>query len=127
MIRRPPRSTLFPYTTLFRSDLDYEIKMTKRTNDGGRDVIALTRRDCLSLKLLIECKRYARYRKVNVTQVRALFGVMQDEKVTKALLATTSGFTKKAREFAERNIWKLDLVDYDDLLRLIRKYATKEA
>src|SRR2546429_5148386 len=24
MIRRPPRSTLFPYTTLFRSDLDIE-------------------------------------------------------------------------------------------------------
>src|SRR3712207_8963333 len=23
MIRRPPRSTLFPYTTLFRSGLDY--------------------------------------------------------------------------------------------------------
>src|SRR2546425_9746212 len=25
MIRRPPRSTLFPYTTLFRSVLEYEI------------------------------------------------------------------------------------------------------
>src|SRR2546428_7489998 len=25
MIRRPPRSTLFPYTTLFRSDLDGSI------------------------------------------------------------------------------------------------------
>src|SRR5256885_13317420 len=24
MIRRPPRSTLFPYTTLFRSEFDYE-------------------------------------------------------------------------------------------------------
>src|SRR2546427_5412643 len=24
MIRRPPRSTLFPYTTLFRSELDFE-------------------------------------------------------------------------------------------------------
>src|SRR5258707_8826032 len=24
MIRRPPRSTLFPYTTLFRSDVDLE-------------------------------------------------------------------------------------------------------
>src|SRR5688572_32512612 len=24
MIRRPPRSTLFPYTTLFRSDLTWE-------------------------------------------------------------------------------------------------------
>src|SRR3712207_7794621 len=29
MIRRPPRSTLFPYTTLFRSHLDH--------NDGGVD------------------------------------------------------------------------------------------
>src|SRR5258708_12264066 len=25
MIRRPPRSTLFPYTTLFRSKMGYEI------------------------------------------------------------------------------------------------------
>src|SRR3712207_7082007 len=28
MIRRPPRSTLFPYTTLFRS-LDVELRMTR--------------------------------------------------------------------------------------------------
>src|SRR3712207_8955547 len=26
MIRRPPRSTLFPYTTLFRSDLDDDVE-----------------------------------------------------------------------------------------------------
>src|SRR5688572_31832265 len=26
MIRRPPRSTLFPYTTLFRSDLKAEVE-----------------------------------------------------------------------------------------------------
>src|SRR5260370_27203417 len=26
MIRRPPRSTLFPYTTLFRSELDHGIE-----------------------------------------------------------------------------------------------------
>ena len=56
-----------------------------------------------------------------------LFGVMQDENVTKALLATTSGFTRQARECAQRNIWKLDLIDYEDLLRLVRKYAAKEA
>src|SRR2546426_4734772 len=31
MIRRPPRSTLFPYTTLFRSEADYTITAT---NDG---------------------------------------------------------------------------------------------
>src|SRR5437867_10789474 len=27
MIRRPPRSTLFPYTTLFRSDLTPELRV----------------------------------------------------------------------------------------------------
>src|SRR2546426_1750451 len=26
MIRRPPRSTLFPYTTLFRSEGDFEVR-----------------------------------------------------------------------------------------------------
>src|SRR3712207_7065715 len=31
MIRRPPRSTLFPYTTLFRSDV--------RGRDGDREVL----------------------------------------------------------------------------------------
>src|SRR3712207_4202555 len=27
MIRRPPRSTLFPYTTLFRSDVDLHVRV----------------------------------------------------------------------------------------------------
>ena len=58
-------------------------------------------------------------------RVRALFGVMEDEGATKALLATTSGFTRKAREFAERNIWKLQLADHDDILRMIRNFAAK--
>src|SRR2546422_1943524 len=30
MIRRPPRSTLFPYTTLFRSRLDFPCPSCKR-------------------------------------------------------------------------------------------------
>src|SRR3989442_14865169 len=41
MIRRPPRSTLFPYTTLFRSPAPYgagEVSGRRRdTNDGDRD------------------------------------------------------------------------------------------
>src|SRR2546430_10516134 len=31
MIRRPPRSTLFPYTTLFRSDVDAALAKGKET------------------------------------------------------------------------------------------------
>src|SRR5258708_14856271 len=43
MIRRPPRSTLFPYTTLFRSQLDENIgsprqrKVTQSQHRGGAD------------------------------------------------------------------------------------------
>src|SRR3712207_7925909 len=36
MIRRPPRSTLFPYTTLFRSDLDCGREVGAVEDDVGR-------------------------------------------------------------------------------------------
>src|SRR5438874_3660637 len=48
MIRRPPRSTLFPYTTLFRSDADEQFlggpelflgEMFERTDQGGDGVL----------------------------------------------------------------------------------------
>src|SRR2546430_10504917 len=63
MIRRPPRSTLFPYTTLFRSDLSpddhYRIREQqlaalfehsgKDDNlDGGGQVFELHERHCLA-------------------------------------------------------------------------------
>src|SRR2546422_1786091 len=44
MIRRPPRSTLFPYTTLFRSlvvggDLDQAAEFGRRQVRGGAQVL----------------------------------------------------------------------------------------
>src|SRR3712207_7453407 len=44
MIRRPPRSTLFPYTTLFRSScqsIDYSIRLP-----GNRRTQDITKSDC---------------------------------------------------------------------------------
>src|SRR3712207_6876290 len=45
MIRRPPRSTLFPYTTLFRSlapDVEYQVfGAGRRLPLGGRNVEAV--------------------------------------------------------------------------------------
>src|SRR2546430_13216795 len=37
MIRRPPRSTLFPYTTLFRSPVEQEIEAPLFNRDDLRD------------------------------------------------------------------------------------------
>src|SRR5258708_16990118 len=43
MIRRPPRSTLFPYTTLFRSAMPLgglaTLSVATRSSDNGRTVI----------------------------------------------------------------------------------------
>src|SRR5438477_7912749 len=52
MIRRPPRSTLFPYTTLFRSPSDFDVRHSVSaaltydvpTLFRGRTLSALTRR-----------------------------------------------------------------------------------
>src|SRR2546425_5518179 len=47
MIRRPPRSTLFPYTTLFRSDripadgLEVAKALAAELKDGGWDLILI--------------------------------------------------------------------------------------
>src|SRR2546430_7457637 len=38
MIRRPPRSTLFPYTTLFRSLIDYARQILASIGDARRCV-----------------------------------------------------------------------------------------
>src|SRR2546428_975522 len=42
MIRRPPRSTLFPYTTLFRSNHGKRCEMAKYDGIIGQDVLTVT-------------------------------------------------------------------------------------
>src|SRR5256886_8518 len=47
MIRRPPRSTLFPYTTLFRSRLRRGIRGQRKRDRGGPDAERLEHREVL--------------------------------------------------------------------------------
>src|SRR2546430_8869051 len=42
MIRRPPRSTLFPYTTLFRSEMPSPYMMSNSTSRKGGASLFLT-------------------------------------------------------------------------------------
>src|SRR3712207_7669676 len=66
MIRRPPRSTLFPYTTLFRSsgaldvealklgvrDLEVVLRQRRRDECGAGDTLAL--QDLFGQRLLVD-------------------------------------------------------------------------
>src|SRR3712207_9230296 len=53
MIRRPPRSTLFPYTTLFRSFVDPDIhggKLNSKTSENLVQKIKIEEEDILFFK-----------------------------------------------------------------------------
>src|SRR5437016_8739823 len=45
MLRRPPTSTLFPYTTLFRSFLDENMLSRSESSEHERRVGVMSRRD----------------------------------------------------------------------------------
>src|SRR2546429_6881449 len=52
MIRRPPRSTLFPYTTLFRSRVKFETASERRTRIAHADADFVSAARTLSEMLL---------------------------------------------------------------------------
>src|SRR3712207_9313719 len=61
MIRRPPRSTLFPYTTLFRSDADLGLSGASTAGrEGFKDLVARVALGEVGLILSIEVTRLAR-------------------------------------------------------------------
>src|SRR3989449_2050758 len=51
MIRRPPRSTLFPYTTLFRSRFDDDFQLAMVDACTGADALVVFNRDRKSTRL----------------------------------------------------------------------------
>ena len=111
---------------IFRSQ-GYQVTLTKRTRDGGKDVIAINR-DNLGLETcyFIECKRHALDSKVDVSIVREVYGVHATRNgPNKSIIATTSTFTPDAFNFVNngvRSIWDMQLKDIDDVMNWIRNY-----
>lgn len=72
------------------------MELTKQTRDGGADIIAVRDDMGSHLKMLIEAKRYGPDKPVGVGMVRELYAVRQLRHASKAVLATTSYFSKDA-------------------------------
>src|SRR5581483_3823286 len=78
MIRRPPRSTLFPYTTLFRSlwlDARVGIEVARGHSAGGKELARseehtseLQSRQYLVCRLLLEKKKIHRWKSPPTTR-----------------------------------------------------------
>ena len=90
----------------------YEVELTPASDDGGFDVYAAKNDGFGSFLYLVECKRYTQPNKVGVQVIRSLHGVVQKEKATAGIIATTSYFTKRAEEFQQDVRHQMQLADY---------------
>jgi hypothetical protein len=63
-----------------------EVQLTKRTRDGGVDILAFEDTKYTRNQYIIECKHYSPERKVGLEIVQRLYGVKADLRATKAFL-----------------------------------------
>lgn len=92
--------------------LGYEVSLTPASRDGGKDIYVATRNELGSFLYIVECKKYAADNPVGVGLVRQLHGVVQAEQATAGILATTSFFTRGAKEFQRQVAFQISLQDY---------------
>ncbi len=98
----------------------FETKLTSQTRDGGKDIIACKVFAGKPFVVYIECKRFGNEKKVGVNVVRAAYGVHMNDKVNKSIIVTSSYFTDGAIKFAAQQNTLIDLINIDELLKLIQ-------
>lgn len=102
-----------------------EVTLTPSSRDEGRDVLAVRRDDVGTLLTLVECKKFRPDRKVGVALVRSLYGVVAADRASHGVIATTSSFTRGAKEFQQKLQYHLSLRSFDDLVAWCRKYRSQ--
>jgi transcriptional regulator with XRE-family HTH domain len=98
----------------------YDVTLTPIAKDGGKDIFVASHNALGSALYVVECKRYSPDRPVGVGIVRELYGVVQAERLTGGIVATTSYFTADARQFTAQLSYQLSLADFHAVRSWIR-------
>src|SRR2546430_12585925 len=100
MIRRPPRSTLFPYTTLFRSGSNL-----LRTRSGARTIqrLAVERRSRAQLRRYLSDRKSTRLNSSHSQISHAVF-CLQKKKITSDGLQRGDLAPNRQRSAARQNV-----------------------
>lgn len=96
--------------------MGYEVELTKQTRDGGVDIFALKKEPIGKFLTIVECKRYSPDNPVGAEIVRHMNGVLDIEKASHGVIATTSYFTPDAHEIQRRLEYRLSLKEHADIL-----------
>lgn len=100
----------------------WTVELTPESKDGGYDIYAVSsERAGISSAWVIECKKYDPRRRVGVEIVRGLYGTQPVQNGANALVATTSSFTKGAREYKATRL-NLELRGVEGVLDWINSY-----
>jgi len=103
--------------------MGYEVQLTAKTRDGGKDLYALRKDGLGAFMFVVECKRYSPNNHVGVGVVRSLHGVAQHERANGAIVMTTSFFTEPAKQFARDLKGQVSLKDFVDLQTWLREVS----
>lgn len=95
------------------------VKLTPRSKDGGKDILAFAKTSLGEHLYHVECKRFAPNRPVGVALVRQLYGVIEADRATAGMLVTTSRFTEDAWAFQETVKHRMSLKAYEDIVSWI--------
>lgn len=95
----------------------YNVKLTKQTRDGGKDIIVIQNSFLGEICICVECKKYNARNSVSVGMVKSFYGTVVSDAVSAGVIMTTSYFSKAAQEFTRNIKYQMTLRDYDDLVQ----------
>jgi restriction system protein len=94
-----------------------KVQLTQQTRDGGVDLRVIHQTRAGRLLTLVDTKRYARHRPVGVGVVRQLHGAVEAQSASAGLIATTSFYTRDARNREQQIPFRIGLKDYLEVAR----------
>ena len=89
--------------------------------DGGVDLRLIQRSDIGEMLILVQAKKYAKHRKIQLEPVKALWASVEDEQANKGILVATSEFIPAAKKFAARHPYRIELVGPEKLTSWLSK------
>jgi len=97
-----------------------EVTLTKRTRDGGYDILGRTKAGAASLTFVAECKRYAPHNRVGVEIIRGVYGVTELHRANYGLVVTSSSFSRDAKQETLRIGPRMQLAEYTDVCQWLQ-------
>lgn len=108
------------FMAAFYESKGWKAQLTPSSRDGGKDVIISKTDEGGRRMCYVECKRYEPQNPVSVGVIRQLYGVVEADKATAGIVATTSFFTKPAMAEARAIGHRMTLLDFDSLADMLR-------